>query len=86
VGAIGVIALLAAFYLFRKRNQGTEPELAQSLYPHYSQPPSMSVPPAEYYQPQYPAELNAIKLRPGEGGNPPAELPSRNWASRSGVS
>lgn len=86
VGAIGVIALLAAFYLFRKRKKRTETELAQSLYPHYSQSPAMSVSQAQYYQPRYPAELNAIKLLPGEGGNPPAELPSRDQAFRSGVS
>jgi hypothetical protein len=84
VGAIGVIALLAALSLFRKRKQITETQPAQSLYSHYSQPPTMSVPQPQYQQ--YPAELNAIKLLPGEGGNPPAELPSRGWALRSGIS
>ncbi|KAF3387459.1 hypothetical protein F1880_001453 [Penicillium rolfsii] len=85
VGAIGVIALLVALFLFHKRRQRTESESVHNLY-HYPQPPITSVPQAEYYQPRYPAELNAFKLRPGEGGNPPAELPSRNWASGNGVS
>lgn len=85
VGAIGVIALLTTLYLFRQRKQRTETELVQSLPPYYSQSSAMSVPQASY-QPQYPAELNAIKVLPGQGGNLPAELPSRDWALRSGVS
>ncbi len=85
VGAIGVVALLAALYLFRQRKQRTEAEPAQSLSSYYSQPPVMSVPQASYQQ-QYPAELNAIKVLPGQGDNSPAELPSRDWALRSGVS
>ena len=85
VGAIGVIALLAALYLFRQRKQRTEMEPAQSLPPHYSQPPAIPVSQAPY-QPQYPSELDAVKFLPGQGGNAPAELPSRDWALRSGVS
>ncbi|KGO40815.1 hypothetical protein PEXP_086270 [Penicillium expansum] len=84
VGAIGVIVLLIALYLFRKRKERAAMEPAQNLY-HHSQPPVMSISEAPYQQ-QYHAELDAANLRPGQGGNSPAELSSQNYAlRRSGV-
>lgn len=75
LGVVGALALVAAFFLIRRRKQSNPPPEGPASYVSN---PSQPIYPTYQSTDIYAAELNGRKDRPGEGGLSPVELEGRN--------